>query len=1421
MGIALLGPLDVDGSRAALGARDRVVLAALAMGPRRTLTAEQLADAVWGASPPASWRKNLQSCIVRLRRVLGADAIVTTPQGYRLAVPHDDVDADLFERLVARGQELLTLGETERAAYTLERALALWRGPPLAELEEWEPGRIEAERLEELRCEAEEHWVDASLRSGHHGEVLAQAQAMVRASPLRERRWQLLALAEYQCGRQGEALQTLADLRRMLAQELGIDPDPGSADLEQAILRHDPVLDVHPAATAASDRSPYPGLSAYDVADAEAFFGRERDISACLDRLRTTGVLAVVGPSGTGKSSLVRAGVAASLRREGYDVEVVTPGPRPLDALPARGRPRRRSVLVVDQCEEVFTLCDDPAARTAFLDRVVARAGSPGDPGLVVALRADRTGDLTTHQACGRLVERGLYLLASMREDDLRAAIEGPARQAGLVVEPGLVDLLLREVEGEPAALPLLSHSLRETWLRREGRSLTVAGYRASGGIREAVARTAEDVYTRLDVHQRDPLRDLLRRLVAPGPDGQPVLSRVPLRLVTADPVQAAIVDTLIRSRILSSDEVSVALTHEAIVRAWPRLRRWLDEDLEGRRILHHLAGAADAWDRLGRPASDLYRGARLQQALEWCGRERPELAPAERDFLESGWRLAETEEQSELRQAREQSRMIHRLRLVLAGALVLLLAALAATVYAAHQGRVADRSASRARAAEVDAVARGAGANALVTRDVDESLLLAVAGVRLDDSVDTRNSLLAAIGRYPALFASTPMPGQAQVLRLDVSPDGERVATMDDRHRVRLFDVDSGALLAQRQAGVELADATVRERLLAFSPGGRTLAVGLTATRGPSVELLDARTLRPQGAGLAGAGTQGWLVTDLSFSQDGRHLAAGVRRVGAAGSGSGAPSAAALVWDLRRGGGPATVDLHGASWQSVALSPDGRVLYTTTPLVRHDLVGGGSRVLGASGLDNLSMSPDGRLLAGVEGGHAVLRDGRSGRLVTRLRSGLDVAQVRFSTDGRRLALVEWNERQVEIWQVAADRPRRLTTVALDRGSFRAVDFSGDASYLVSTSGASTLRRWDLTGQRHYVRRGSQPDRRVLGGFGDVAPDGEREVFLPFEGGGFGFRDLESGAETRVVPWGEGFRHTLGTWHPDGIHYATAVGDRLRVWDVRSARRVDGARLPSRRVTEIDYTPDGSRLAVAELSGRVSMLATSTWEPVGRPVEVGEPVSWVQVAPDDRTAVVLTGGPSGNDLWIDAASGWAVLDLEQGRVVRRGDLGFADTSWLGLSPDGRYAAITGGSPAERLDPTGTDGRLAVIDLRTGRLVRTPVVAHAGAAWQLDYSPDGSRIVTAGLDGTVALWDAEAGTLLSRVEIEGRPFVGVAFLPDGRSARAVEWGTGRTWIWDLSARSALYYACRAAGRELTLEEWREHFGDRPYERVCES
>ena len=262
MGIAVLGPLQVDGGADALARRDRVVLAVLAMRTGELVSADQLAEALWAEGPPPTWNKALQGSVVRLRKLLGAPTIETVDHGYRLALPSSDVDAREFERLVGRARELVGLGESERAAYVLGEALALWRGAPLPDLEEWGPGRAEADRLQELCRDAEELRVDALMRSGRHREVLSEARHLAEQAPLRERRWELLALAQYRSGQQADALRTLQQLRRVLVSELGLDPGQEATALEQAILRQDPALLPRIAVADPSDTCPYLGLRA-------------------------------------------------------------------------------------------------------------------------------------------------------------------------------------------------------------------------------------------------------------------------------------------------------------------------------------------------------------------------------------------------------------------------------------------------------------------------------------------------------------------------------------------------------------------------------------------------------------------------------------------------------------------------------------------------------------------------------------------------------------------------------------------------------------------------------------------------------------------------------------------------------------------------------------------------------------------------------------------------------------------------------------------------------------------------------------------------------------------------------------------------------------------------------------------------------
>ncbi|MDP9073474.1 MAG: AfsR/SARP family transcriptional regulator, partial [Actinomycetota bacterium] len=304
MGISVLGPLEV-GKDSALGPRDRIALAVLAMHVGQWVTPDRLADAVWGEVPPKSWNKVVQGAIVRLRRALGPTAIVTVGGGYRLTLDEDDVDARKFERLLNRARGMAQ-GDPERAAGVYDQALALWRGRPLPELDGWPPGVAEAARLEELRRCAQEDRLESLLAAGQHRLTVAQAEMLTAEEPLRERRWAILALAQYRDGRQGEALRTIARARRTLAEQLGLDPGSDLVTLEKAILRQDAGLSTpalaHPRV--AREDCPYLGLVTFDVGDAESFFGRDEEIARCLRRLTEVSLLAIVGASGSGKSSL-------------------------------------------------------------------------------------------------------------------------------------------------------------------------------------------------------------------------------------------------------------------------------------------------------------------------------------------------------------------------------------------------------------------------------------------------------------------------------------------------------------------------------------------------------------------------------------------------------------------------------------------------------------------------------------------------------------------------------------------------------------------------------------------------------------------------------------------------------------------------------------------------------------------------------------------------------------------------------------------------------------------------------------------------------------------------------------------------------------------------------------------------------------
>jgi DNA-binding SARP family transcriptional activator len=455
---------------------------------------------------------------------------------------------------------------------------------------------------------------------------------------------------------------------------------------------------------------PFKGLAPFEAADAPFYFGRERLVAEVVARLVGSSLLGVVGASGSGKSSAVHAGLIPALGEgalpgsEAWRQVLLRPGEHPVAELRrALGAPDgadlatavrragagRRLIVAADQFEEVFTRCRDAAERALFIDALVAAATDPAKRVVIVlVIRSDFYGRCAQHVELAEMVSAHHVLVRPPQADELRLAIEGPARKAGLIVDRTLVDALVDDVAGQAGALPLLSTALLELWQGRDGRRLRLETYQATDGVRGAVARLAEDTYGRLEPAEQAVARRILLRLCDGGRGEGATRNRVTLDEldVERDEVSGRVLAALAADRLVALGNGSAEVAHEALLTEWPRLRVWLDEDAEGRRLHRHVSSAARDWDACGRDPGDLYRGSRLVSALDWASERVVELNALERVFLQAGRGQSE----HEARVARTTNR---RLRSLLVGVCVVLALAVAAGITALEQRGSAARS--------------------------------------------------------------------------------------------------------------------------------------------------------------------------------------------------------------------------------------------------------------------------------------------------------------------------------------------------------------------------------------------------------------------------------------------------------------------------------------------------------------------------------------------------------------------------------------------------------------------------------------------------------------------------------------------------------------------------------------------------------
>src|SRR5215207_4661812 len=457
-----------------------------------------------------------------------------------------------------------------------------------------------------------------------------------------------------------EELQRLADRRRALV---------------TAQTLHDPVSTESPC--------PYKALAAFGFEDANAFFGRERLVAQLVSRLAVESMLVVVGPSGSGKSSLVRAGLLPALAdgalpaSQNWVLEVVQPRAEADWLTPFQPTARdSHRVVVVDQAEEIFTALDQ-VQQQRMLEAIVACADSTATK-VVLTIRSDFLDRCAAHAPLAERLTGRDVLVGAMTDDELRRAIELPARRLGFDLQPGLAEIVLEEVRDSASGLPLLSTALAETWRRRDGRLLTLDGYRASGAVRGAVSRLAESAYETLPESLRPIARRVFVRLADTGEYNDVRRRRHVDDLTGADPAARVVIERFVDHRLLTRDGDQVEVAHEALLRAWPRLRAWIDDDTDGRRVRQRVVDGARRWTAAGRDDAELLGGTTLQAALDWRVANDGQLTAAEQQFVEASEAAANRQLYEAEQRALDEARSKRRLARVLTAAVALLVLAVA-----------------------------------------------------------------------------------------------------------------------------------------------------------------------------------------------------------------------------------------------------------------------------------------------------------------------------------------------------------------------------------------------------------------------------------------------------------------------------------------------------------------------------------------------------------------------------------------------------------------------------------------------------------------------------------------------------------------------------------------------------------------------
>ena len=1173
---------------------------------------------------------------------------------------------------------------------------------------------------------------------------------------------------------------------------------------------------------------PWRGLAAYDIEDARWYAGRERLVAELVARLAATRLLALVGASGSGKSSALRAGLLAVLRRDvlpgsaAWPVVTMRPGRHPMKELArgALGQASRddvdlltdlvnrvddessRVLLVVDQFEEAWTVCSDAAERRQFLDTLSELATDPRSPVTVVlGVRADFLGEAAEHESLRPLLTDGTVFVGPMTPAEIRRAVERPAAVGRITLEDGLADTLVSDAGQEPGLLPLLSTALTQLWERREDGALTYPAYVALGGLSGAIATLAEESYAGLAPDVRAAARTLLLRLTGPGDGAGVTRRRVALTELEAlpQPPIRAVVEDLARARLLTVSKGSVEVAHEALFREWPRLRGWLEEDAAGRAVQRRLAVASTEWDDDGRDPSGLWSGTRLASGLEVEESRPEELTSTERAFLAASRDAVDAAQRDAEERAAAAARQNRRLRRLIVGIAGLLVLALVA-------GTLAWRSRQEATAASVSADAQRLAATALTIEEPDVALLAAVEGTRLEQSPETYGALLTLLARQPRVVHRLRTPDQAG--RIASSPDGAAVFLGFNGNRVSAVSAQTGRVLWAADLPAPGFIASV-----AVAPDGRGVLVPEMGEGAWGVVRLDAATgrvewqVREADLAAAAPGAKSNVIGG-GFRADGRFVAVTRSHVFTLDPATGRVLSA-VPWPQQFH----TVFLQ--VWPDGKVSRDGQrgrddgLIFDPAHPER-----------GTARLDGLvlAVSPDGsRVLVGREtttGADLRVVDGHSLKDLTRTVEVAErVETAAWSPDGTKAAI------GVENGVLVLD-PRTMDlqrTMVGHSGPVNDLVFTGAKGDLVWTAGQDgTSVAFDLSGTRTPVTEGPADPEPIQGSssvaahrgvYVDSSEQGSNTAFVSDTATGRNLGQLIDDLGDRVDTWAAGAQHQAETvaMTPDGSsaivsilgYLSTPVAGSSVPWLTDHGALVifDAVTRQQRAVLDLPWpaygiavSPDGGRAVVNGAKG-YAVVDLAQARLVGQPVPMEEiprqsGANGAQASPDGRWVALARDGEV------------VVVDLSTGRVHRRAAVAVQD--------DAAAQTVAWSADSTTLVTATTKGWLHVLSAADLTAVTPRRHITGGGVTDLEVSPDGRLLASMGVDGDIMLWETRTWRPYGQPVTDERGSGWLTFSADGRALR-IFFEDHHVVQVSTSPSDWVTAACRAAGRNLTDAE----------------